>query len=60
MHVTKENYLLQIFCLKLLLRIMDSVCFLWHSLGYPGHIIGDLLEEIGTDISGPLKDSNDS
>lgn len=48
------------FCLKLLLRLMDFVYFLWHSLGYPGHIIGDPLEEIGTDISGPLKQSHDS
>lgn len=37
-----------------------GLCFLWHSLGYPGHIIGDPLEEIGTDLSGPLKESNDS
>lgn len=39
---------------------MDFAYFLWHSLGYPGHIIGDPLEEIETDISGPLKQSHDS
>lgn len=39
---------------------MDLVHILWHSLGYSGHITGDLLEEIGINISSLLKQYHDS